>query len=103
MARKEARKFFPETVVTAVPDQVCANLDDGVIILHLHNGVYYSLNQVGTRIWNLIQKPMPVREICDIVLSEYEVESTRCERDLLELLQELAAHDLITLDDGKTA
>lgn len=90
-------------MVAAIPDQVSANLDDGVIILQLHQGVYYSLNQVGARIWGLMQKPVMVNQICATLLSEYDVEPARCERDLLELLQDLAARDLITVDAGETS
>lgn len=91
------------SVVQAVPDQVAANLAEEAVILNLTDGIYYGLNPVGARIWNLIQTPRTVQEVQGILIQEYEVEPQRCRVDLLELLQKLAAKGLITITHGKTA
>ena len=72
-------------------------------VLNLKNGVYYGLDEVGARIWNLIQEPKAVSEIRDVLLDEYEVEPERCERDLLTLLEELVAENLVEARDGTGA
>ncbi len=84
-----------ETVLIAIKDQVSANLEDEAVILHLKDGVYYGLNPVGARIWNLLQEARSVNQLRDILLSEYEVEPRPLEADLLQLLQELASRGLI--------
>ncbi len=86
--------------VVAANDQVSSDLGGEVAILHLKAGVYYGLETVGARIWSLIQKPRPVKEIRDILVSEYEVEPDRCESDLIALLQSLADEGLIEVRDG---
>jgi len=91
------------SMVQAVPDQVAANLAEEVVILNLTDGVYYGLNPVGARIWNLIQTPRTVQAVLDILVQEYEVEPHRCQQDLLKLLQELAVKGLITVTHGKTS
>ena len=59
------------------------------------------MNPVGARVWALLQQPRPVREIRDALLTEYDVDRDRCERDLLALLHALAAERLIEArDDG---
>lgn len=88
-------KLSPDTTVVAVPDQVSTNLEDEAVILHLKDGVYYGLNPVGARIWQLIQEPRTIKEIIETILEEYEVDPRRCEQDLLNLLRELAARQLI--------
>ena len=88
------------SVVIAAKDQVSSDLGEEVVILNLKKGVYYGLDEVGARIWDLIQEPRAVREIRDLLLDEYDVEPERCERDLLALLEELAAEDLVEVGDG---
>ena len=83
--------------VVAVKQQVSCDLDEEAVILHLKAGVYYGLDSVGARIWALIQEPKTVDQIKDAILKEYDVEPDRCERDVLALLQELAAEDLIEI------
>ena len=76
-------------------DQVSSDLGGEVAILDLKAGVYYGLDAVGARIWSLIQEPITVNEIRDILLEEYEVEPERCEHDLLALLRRLADEGLV--------
>ena len=81
--------------VVAVNEQVCADLAGESVILNLKSGVYYGLNEVGAKIWQLIQQPKTVTEIREALLQDYDVEPEDCQRDLLILLQELAAVKLI--------
>lgn len=89
--------------IVAAKDQLSCELDGEAVILNLQNSVYYGLDPVGARIWRLIQTPRTVNEVRDILLQEYDVEADRCERDLLELLQKLAAEGLIEVNDEASA
>ena len=91
------------SVVVAGKDQVSSDLAGEVAILDVEAGVYYGLDRVGARIWNLIQEPRTVNEIRDILLEEYDVEPARCERDLLTLLQRLVDEGLIEVRDETPA
>ena len=84
-----------ESTVSAVPDQTSCELQGEAVILSLKGGIYYTLNPVGTRIWNLVQKPVQVREVRDTILREYKVDEGRCEDDLLTLLRDLEKEGLI--------
>ncbi len=88
------------STVVAAKDQTSADLADEVVILDLKSGTYYGLDAVGSRIWSLIQEPRTVSDIRDILLEEYEVAFDRCEREILTLLQELAARRLIEVKDA---
>jgi Coenzyme PQQ synthesis protein D (PqqD) len=89
-----------DTTVVASKEQASADLGDEAAILNLKDGVYYGLDPVGARIWKLVQSPRTVREIRDTLLAEYDVESDRCEKDLIALLEELAGHELIDVVDN---
>jgi hypothetical protein len=83
------------STVTLTTDQVSADLNGEVVILHFGSGVYYSLDVVGARVWQLIQSPTTVEKIRNSLLEEYDVPLARCEQDLLTLLEHLAAEGLI--------
>jgi hypothetical protein len=85
------------STVVASKDQACAEVNDGLVILNLKNGVYCGLDRVGTRIWKLIQTPTTVLRVRDSLLDEYQVEPGRCEADLLALLQKLADQQLVQI------
>lgn len=87
------------TIVSANTQQVTGDLPDGdVVILNLANGVYYGLNEVGARIWRLIQQPVSVRQLNDSLLAEYDVDAEQCYQEVVRLLHELSAHELVRVE-----
>jgi len=95
------RKLLRDSIIRAASEQVSCDLAGEVAILDVKSGTYYGLNAVGARIWNLIQEPRTVNEIRDTLLKEYDVETECCERELLALLQDLAATGLVEVKDEK--
>ena len=83
------------SIVVAAPEQVSCPLGEESAILNLKNTVYYGLNPVGTKVWNLLQKPRSVRELKEALLEEYEVDASQCEKDLVELLEKMRGEGLI--------
>jgi hypothetical protein len=77
-------------------DQVSCDLGGEAAILNLQNGVYYGLNPVGARIWNLIQQPTTFGALRDALLREYDVESTVLESDMQELFGQLIEQGLVS-------
>lgn len=89
-----------DSIVVVSPDQVSSDLAGEIVMLNLKNGTYYGLDQVGARVWGLIEQPRRVAAIRDAILEEYDVEPERCERDLLALLGELEQAGLIEVRDA---
>ncbi len=80
-------------------NQVSCSLQGEAVILNYKSGVYYGLNPVGARIWELIQESRTPREVHEVLLGEYEVDSDRCWNDLVPLLAELRQAGLIELEE----
>ncbi|HIK07695.1 MAG TPA: lasso peptide biosynthesis PqqD family chaperone [Trichormus sp. M33_DOE_039] len=84
-------------------EQVYSELQGEAVILDIKSGVYYGLNQVGASIWNLIQVPKTVKEIQAALLAEYDVEPDICDREVMALLEDLAAKGLIQITNDAPA
>ena len=91
------------TIVVATKDQSSCPLGDDTVILDLKAGLYFSLDNVGAMIWQLIQQPKSVKELREAILETYEVEREVCEHDLLALLRELATRNLVEIRDAVAA
>ena len=85
------------SVVVAIKNQVSSNLGEEAVILHLGKGAYYGINEVGTFVWNLLQKPVKVDDIVREITSRYEVAGKQCETDLMDLLKKLLRAKLIEI------
>ena len=91
----EKAMFHADSVVQASPSQASCDLEGEAAILNVETGTYYGLDNVGARIWQLLQKPSRVADIRDTIVAEYDVERERCENDLLKLLDDLAEAGLV--------
>jgi hypothetical protein len=88
------------SIVVASASQASQELPDEAIVLHLDRGTYFSLNPVGTRVWQLIQKPTRVEAVRDALVREFHVDVPECESDLHQLLSALAREGLIDVTNG---
>ena len=69
---------------------------DEAIVIHLQTGVYYSLNEVGTAFWNMLDGQLTIGECADRIAVEYSAPPDLVLADLLELSGELSAEGLAT-------
>ncbi len=65
------------------------------VILNLDNGYYYSLNKVGTRIWEAIDKQRSLNEILNSLNEKYPLPERQLKNDLLELVKDLEKEKMI--------
>ena len=86
--------------MVAVRDQVSCTLQDEAVVLHLGKGVYYGLNPVGATVWNALQEPKTIEQLVHIVTTEYQVQASQCESDLLELFARLQEAGLVEVVAG---
>jgi len=92
------KTLFRDAIVKAAKEQVSCDLAGEAVILNLKSGQYFGLNEVGTRIWNLIQEPKTVGAVFDALLKEYAVTLDQLERDLSAVLEEMTKNDLIEVE-----
>jgi hypothetical protein len=96
--------LFPLSTATLVARSdglIEAEIDNEVVALNIEQGTCYGLNRVGSRIWNLLKVPTRIGDVCATLLSEYSVDPSVCERQVLDLLEELRAEGLIVTPEEK--
>lgn len=85
------------TIVTVSTNQVSTEVKDEAVILNLNDGIYYGLDMVGVRIWQLIQQPITVDDIIETMVSEFTVDSDVCKEDVVSFLEDMASRALIDI------
>ena len=83
------RRLAPsdQTVESAVGDET--------VILHLSKSIYYGLDPVGTRIWEMLKEGVATPDICRRLADDYEVELAVIETDTRRLLTDLEEHGIL--------
>ena len=79
----------------AIAEALVATLSDGAVLLNLQTKRYYSLNETGTRIWEMVQQTADEETIVATLLREYNVEEPMARAEVRRILDELIEAQLI--------
>lgn len=84
-----------ESTVRISDDVAFRELDGEAVLLNLETGIYFGLDAVGTRIWQLIAQYGALTAVLDAIVHEFEVPRFEAAADLLDLVRQLDARGLV--------
>lgn len=94
----QARKDYGvniDSVITKNTEIDDTDLDGEKVMMNLDKGQYFIMNEVGSRIWELIEGNTPIVNIIETLTNEYDVDEETCENTVMEFLGRLKNADLI--------
>jgi hypothetical protein len=90
----------PQNRLRRKDEEVIAKVMDGeAVIINLANGMYYSLDNVGGLIWELLEDGCRLDEMTAVITARYEVASAQAQEDVLRLASHLLREDLVAIDE----
>jgi len=90
-------KLSRDTRFSISSDVLFQEVSGESVLLDLASENYFGLNEIGTRIWTLLNEKKDVGEIICALMSEYEVKQVELEKDVDDLLTSLLEGGLITV------
>jgi len=85
----------PDTRVKQNPESPTRKIDDFEHVLDTATGTLHTFNEVGARIWALIETERPVSEVIAAIVEEYDVDPAEAEEDVLGFLGDLHEKGLV--------
>lgn len=82
------------------PQVVHEVFDDEVVIVNLDNGNYYSLDQAGVDVWNLVESGASGEEIVASISQRYEGDTEAIQAAVIQLLDEFEREELMTASNS---
>lgn len=86
-----------DMIVSQKKDIDTTDIDGEKAMMNLEKGQYFMLNGVGSRIWDIICKPISVKEIVSELMKEYDIDIITCEQKTLEFLRGLSNAEVISI------
>ncbi len=84
--------------ITLSPEVISQEVSGETVLLDLESENYFGLDEVGTRIWQLMKETSDLKAIYQTLLTEYYVSEERLQQDLDSLLGEISKLGLVTLE-----
>ena len=87
-----------ESRVKLSPDVLFQELQGDAVLLDMKSGVYFGLDRVGTRMWQLMGEPKPLSAVVAAMVDEFDVAESRCAEDVVALARKLAEQGLLSTE-----
>jgi len=86
-----------QTTIKRNPELVSSDIDGETVMMSIEKGEYFGLDSVGSRIWELIENPIEVNRLIELLLEEFEVDREQCQADTFEFLNLLHDKNLLII------
>lgn len=83
------------TTVVRSEGMMTAPVDQEIVILNMAGNNYISLDAVGRRIWELLENPVCIADLCRMLAAEFEATEDQISEDVLPFLAELEQESLV--------
>ena len=90
-------------IVKRQGDWLTVKVGNELVMMSAEKGNYIGLSEVGTRVWELIETPRDLDELCVQLESEFDVTPAVCRAEVGEFLSELVKHGAVALDPPPAA
>ena len=77
------------------PDLSTRVIDGEAVILQVATTTYYSLNQTGTALWEMLKEGATRDALAEKIVAAYDVDRATAERDVEALLADLVAEKMV--------
>lgn len=80
-----------------------AKVGGELLMMSVVSGDYVGLNEVGARIWELLEEPQQLDTLCGRLRDEFDVSDEACRSQVETFIKELAKHGAVAVDSGSAA
>jgi len=91
------------TMVSRRGDWLSAKIGDELVMMNASSRHYVGMSEVGARIWELIEQPRSLDDVCAQLQGEYDVTPAVCRGEVEAFLRELMSHGAVALDPPPAA
>ena len=85
------------SIVRHMPNQVAADVAGETVLMSLARSRCYGLGEIGSDIWSRLMSPVRVSDLVNGLSERYEAPPGVIERDVLQLLSQMAEEGLIQI------
>ncbi|MDM4772318.1 PqqD family protein [Solimonas sp. SE-A11] len=72
-----------------------ARINDEVVILQVDRGTYLKLNSHASAIWDLLEEPTTLGQLCERLQERYAVAPETCRADVVEVLEQMRLESVV--------
>ncbi|ABC21624.1 PqqD family peptide modification chaperone [Rhodospirillum rubrum] len=84
-----------DTVLVRTDHCLVSEIDNELVMMDVQSGHYFTLDAIGNNIWNRLEQPVRVGDLCVILEQAYAAPLDVITADVLRLLDSMAGEGLV--------
>ena len=93
----------PTSTVTRSDTCMMAPLDNEMVVVSLASNAYLALDEIGRRVWELLETPQRVDALCTQLAEEFDGDPEQILADVLPFLHELEREGVLNVASPRPA
>lgn len=77
------------------PDLMAVPMDGDLVMMSISQGNYYGINPVGVTIWENLQTPQTIEQLCEAVMREFAVDADTCSKDVQTFITQMLDQKIV--------
>jgi len=86
-----------QSTVQRNPDMIFTDFGSEMVMLSMEDSHYYGINEVGVRVWELMEARISVASIVDAICDEFDVGTEQCQGDVLGFISQLLQKNMVAV------
>ena len=87
-----------DSVVVRRDGWLTAQIGDDLMMMNAESDFYLNLSGSGGRIWELLEQPRTVADLCEVLARDYEIEPEAARPEVMAFLDQLLLRKAIDVD-----
>ena len=97
MTSEKTIDIHPASQLVRNLEIISTKIDDETVMMDTNFEHYFGIKEVGARIWEILEHPTTLDELCEKLISEFDVSGEQCKQDILPFLTDLAEHEMVRI------
>ena len=94
-------RFSDDSIIGRKDEIISGDVDGETVMMSIEGGNYHSLNETGSRIWELLESPCTVGRIIETLKDEFDAKPEVITEEVYRFLGQLLERDVIQIDDSE--
>lgn len=83
------------SVIERTQGLLASELDGEIVMLNVQRGNYYGLSGVAKRVWELLDGPKSINQVCMALQAEFEVAHDQCVKDVVVFVEKMINENMV--------
>ena len=93
------KKLTPSSYLQQDPEISAREFDGETVMMDKSLENYFGLDEIGTRIWQILEQKHTMLELCEKLTQEYNVDKEQCLHDITPFVEGLLSDELLIIHD----